>query len=69
MRDVTISDIERLRAGATDATGAITWRESYHPFGKLRLAPAANDNNTGYTGHLHDKYTSVVNHRWANLHG
>ena len=48
-------------SAATDASGAITWRESYHPFGKLRLAPAANDNNTGYTGHLHDKYTSVVN--------
>ena len=46
---------------ATDASGNILWRESWTPFGRQRLNPAANDNNTGYTGHLHDKYTSVVN--------
>jgi RHS repeat-associated protein len=39
---------------ATDAAGAIKWRESYNPFGEARLKPAANANNTGYTGHVQD---------------
>ena len=39
---------------ATDASGNELWRESYNPFGGTRLNPAANDNNTGYTGHVQD---------------
>ncbi len=39
---------------ATDASGAIKWRESYNPFGEARLKPAANVNQTGFTGHLAD---------------
>ena len=40
---------------ATDASGAVLWRESYTPFGEALLKPAANDNNTGYTGHVQDR--------------
>lgn len=39
---------------ATDAAGAIKWRESYNPFGEARLKPAANANHTGFTGHVAD---------------
>lgn len=45
---------------ATGASGAVTWRESYTPFGAERLNPAANDNSTGYTGHLKDDATGLV---------
>ncbi len=40
---------------ATDAGGAFLWREAYHPFGEaLDYAAGANDNNTGFTGHVED---------------
>jgi RHS repeat-associated protein len=48
---------------ATDAAGAILWRESYRPFGKavrtLGSAPA-NDNNAGFTGHLEDDASGLI---------
>jgi RHS repeat-associated protein len=45
---------------ATDASGAVTWRESYDPFGETRIRPAANANNTGYTGHVQDEYSGLT---------
>ena len=45
---------------ATDGAGAVSWRESYAPFGKLRLNPLANQNDTGFTGHLEDSASGLV---------
>ncbi|HXI86201.1 MAG TPA: RHS repeat-associated core domain-containing protein, partial [Parvularculaceae bacterium] len=45
---------------ATDAAGAVSWRESYAPFGKTRLNPLANQNDTGFTGHLEDAASGLV---------
>ena len=45
---------------ATNAAGAVTWRESYLPFGEGRLAPAANDNRPGFTGHVDDAATGLT---------
>ena len=45
---------------ATDGVGAVAWRESYHPYGATRTNPAANANNTGFTGHLRDRNTGLV---------
>jgi RHS repeat-associated protein len=45
---------------ATDAAGAIKWRESYNPFGEARLKPAANANHTGFTGHLADAASGLT---------
>jgi uncharacterized protein RhaS with RHS repeats len=39
---------------ATDAAGAILWREEYMPFGEPINAPAANRDKPGFTGHIHD---------------
>ncbi|MEK7264577.1 MAG: RHS repeat-associated core domain-containing protein [Pseudomonadota bacterium] len=39
----------------TRTLGQVLWRESYEPFGRTRINAAANDNDTGYTGHLKDK--------------
>jgi RHS repeat-associated protein len=47
-------------SAATNAAGTVTWRESYAPFGQARIKPAANDNQPGFTGHLADKYASLV---------
>jgi RHS repeat-associated protein len=44
---------------ASDAAGAVIWRESYAPFGEERTNPAANDNNTAFTGHLKDDATGL----------
>ena len=45
---------------ATDASGNILWRESWTPFGRQRLNPAANDNQPGFTGHLDDAATGLA---------
>ncbi|MEQ1931766.1 MAG: RHS repeat-associated core domain-containing protein, partial [Parvularculaceae bacterium] len=48
---------------ATGASGAVTWRERVMPFGKgvSIFGPAgANDNSTGFTGHLEDDSTGLV---------
>jgi RHS repeat-associated protein len=39
---------------ATDAAGAILWREEYMPFGEPINDPAANRDKPGFTGHIHD---------------
>jgi RHS repeat-associated protein len=48
---------------ASSASGGILWRESYRPFGEatrtLGAAPA-NDNDTGFTGHLEDDAAGLV---------
>jgi hypothetical protein len=45
---------------ATDAAGALMWRESYLPFGGGRLAPAANADRPGFTGHVDDAATGLT---------
>jgi RHS repeat-associated protein len=45
---------------ATSASGAISWRENYTPFGEARVKPAANANQTGYTGHVQDAATGLT---------
>jgi RHS repeat-associated protein len=45
---------------ATDASGVVTWRESYNPFGEARVKPVANASNTGYTGHVQDDYSGLT---------
>ncbi len=51
-----------MRGGAASgpAAGAILWRERYAPFGEELLNPAANADNTGYTGHLKDDATGLT---------
>lgn len=57
----THSDHLGSRVAATDASGAVLWREFYHPFGEtLGYAAGANDDNTGYTGHLEDADTGLT---------
>ena len=53
-------DLQGSAVAASDAAGAVIWRESYRPYGRTRLDPPANDNNTGYTGHLEDSSTGLV---------
>jgi RHS repeat-associated protein len=43
----------------TNAAGTVTWRERYAPFGQELLNPAANADNTAYTGHLKDDATGL----------
>jgi len=38
----------------------VLWRESYDPFGEARLKPAANDDDTGFTGHIADEATGLT---------
>ena len=47
---------------ATDASGAVLWRERYAPFGDSfkTVGSASNDNDTGYTGHLEDDASGLV---------
>jgi len=45
---------------ATNAAGALLWREDYTPFGEARQQPAANDNGESYTGHITDTDTGIV---------
>ncbi len=48
---------------ATDAAGAILWREHYTPYGKGSQtfgAAGANADNTGFTGHLEDDASGLV---------
>ena len=52
--EYTHFDLQGSAIAATDASGAVLWRESYRPYGRTRLDAPANDNNTGYTGHLED---------------
>ena len=44
----------------TSASGAISWRESYAPFGQKLIDPAANRDNTGFTGHIDDNASGLT---------
>jgi len=57
--EYTHFDSQGSAVTASDAAGALLWRESYTPFGDIRLNPAANRNNTGYTGHLRDNASGL----------
>ena len=43
----------------TNASGAVLFREEYRPFGETQLNPAANKNDTGFTGHIKDADTGL----------
>lgn len=45
---------------ATDASGNLTWREHYTPFGEKWQSDFANDNDVGYTGHVMDKASGLT---------
>jgi len=45
---------------ATNASGALLWRENYFPFGEARQRPAGNANQPGFTGHVHDTATGLT---------
>ena len=49
---------------ATDASGAVTWRENYTPYGEARVRPAGNTagntDQSGYTGHVQDAATGLT---------
>jgi RHS repeat-associated protein len=45
---------------ATNASGAVVWRESYTPYGEARLRPAGNANQPGYTGHVQDAASGLT---------
>lgn len=44
----------------TDATGAVSWRERYTPFGEKMLKPAQLDNQASFTGHIDDTATGLT---------
>ncbi|WP_417468154.1 RHS repeat-associated core domain-containing protein [Maricaulis sp.] len=56
----THSDHLGSPAAATNAAGALLWREDYTPFGEARQTPAANDDGESFTGHITDSDTGVV---------
>jgi RHS repeat-associated protein len=56
----THSDHLGSPAAATNASGALLWREDYTPFGEARQAPAANADGESFTGHITDSDTGVV---------
>jgi len=47
-------------SAATNASGAVAWRESYTPFGELLDDPSANRNQPGFTGHVRDAATGLT---------
>lgn len=57
--DYTHFDLQGSAVAASDAAGAIAWRESYRPYGRTRLDPPANANDAGYAGHLRDDATGL----------
>jgi len=65
--EYTHFDSQGSAVTASDAAGALLWRESYTPFGDIRLNPAANRNDTGYTGHLRD-YASGLTYMQARYY-
>lgn len=48
--EFTHFDSQGSALAATSAAGAVLWRESYTPFGMVRLNPVLNRDDTGYTG-------------------
>jgi len=57
--EYTHFDSQGSAVAGTNAAGTIAWRERYAPFGEELLNAAANNNNTGYTGHLKDDATGL----------
>jgi RHS repeat-associated protein len=45
---------------ATSQGGQVLWREHYAPYGEKLAAPQANQNDTGFTGHVEDAATGLV---------
>ena len=45
--------------GTNGITGAVEFTEHYTPFGEALLSQAANDNQSGFTGHIKDKSTGL----------
>ena len=52
----------------TSQSGSVLWRQHYTPFGEEWNHIAANDNQAGYTGHIHDTLTGL-NYMQARLQG
>ena len=50
----------------TSQSGSVLWRQHYTPFGEEWNHIAANDNQAGYTGHIHDTLTGL-NYMQARL--
>lgn len=46
-------------AAGTSQSGTVLWREQYTPYGEKLTAPAANDNQGGFTGHIDDVDTGL----------
>jgi RHS repeat-associated protein len=45
---------------ATNGSGAVSWRETYTPYGEALQRPAGNANQPGYTGHVQDAATGLT---------
>ncbi len=60
VREFTHSDHLGSPIAATDNAGVVQWRESYDPFGQCRICAGANDNQTGFTGHIDDRATGLT---------
>jgi RHS repeat-associated protein len=45
---------------ATDAAGAVAWRESFEPFGGKLIDPFGNKDDQGFAGHVSDAATGLV---------
>ena len=45
---------------ATDAAGAIAWREDFTPYGEQLLRPFGNKNDEGFTGHIADTASGLT---------
>lgn len=43
-----------------DSSGNVIWEERYSPYGERLMQPAANDNHTGFTGHVEDAATGLT---------
>ena len=43
----------------TDASGLVSWREQYTPFGTTLTSPIANNDQAGFTGHIKDSATGL----------
>lgn len=54
------NDVSGTPLVATDASGAVVWKESYRPYGsKWNNAPGSNANAIGYAGRPHDANTGL----------
>ena len=54
------TDLLGSPVAGTDATGAVSWRERYTPFGEKMLKPAQLDNQASFTGHIDDIATGLT---------